>query len=86
MTGKNTDEDAVWNKMFTRGKKISGAPCINVGVIGNASVGKTSLCRKYARKNDTASAKVVTLGIDVEYIFLEAFGESIKVKIWDTAG
>jgi GTPase SAR1 family protein len=40
---------------------------INIGLVGNSNVGKTSLIRKYARReNIKEHMKVATIGIDCE--------------------
>ena len=86
LTGVNTLENAPWNQIFKRAEKKSGVTTINLGVIGNSNVGKTSLCRKFSRKLTKTSAKIATIGVDVEYVYLHAFNDTLKIKIWDTAG
>ena len=62
-------------------------PKINLIVLGDAAIGKTSILRR-VDKRDFVSQHLKTIAVD--YIFTEYFNEEdnrkIQVKIWDTAG
>ncbi len=57
---------------------------VKVTLIGDGSVGKTSLVR--ALSNDKFIHSEVTEGIDIKDIELTADGNSVKIKIWDFGG
>lgn len=67
---------------------MSNVPMVTfkVIVIGDYGVGKTSLCRRFAKKTFTFEYKP-TIGIDilVRQISLPYIGKAI-LQIWDTAG
>ena len=54
-------------------------------IIGNSSVGKTSVLFRYADEQ-FSSAFVSTVGIDFKIKTIERNGQKIKLQIWDTAG
>ena len=54
-------------------------------IIGNSSVGKTSVLFRYADEQ-FSSAFVSTVGIDFKVKTIERNGQRIKLQIWDTAG
>ena len=54
-------------------------------VVGDCSVGKTSLIKRFAG-HDFEEKHIATLGIDMASQVLEINKESINVVIWDTAG
>ena len=62
-------------------------PKINLIVLGDAAIGKTSILRR-VDKRDFVSQHLKTIAVD--YILTEYFNEEdnrkIQVKIWDTAG
>ena len=60
---------------------------INIGVLGNSNVGKTSLTNKFRSADFVLGPKVTTYGTDVFKVYL-SINESvnIRVNIWDTAG
>ena len=54
-------------------------------MIGDSSVGKTSLVVRY--DEDTFSTRyMTTIGVDYRDKFLEIDGQNVKLQIWDTAG
>ncbi|EFC46263.1 ran family small GTPase, partial [Naegleria gruberi] len=54
-------------------------------VIGDSSVGKTSLLNKMVSGTFTDSF-MPTVGVDLKVRFLTIDGKNIKLQIWDTAG
>ena len=62
-------------------------PKINLIVLGDAAIGKTSLLRR-VDKRDFQPSHIKTIAVD--YILTEYFNEEdnrkCQVKIWDTAG
>jgi len=63
------------------------APKINLIILGDAAIGKTSLLRKLD-KREFVPNHLKTIAVD--YIMTEYYNEEddrkIQVKIWDTAG
>ena len=56
----------IWNRIFRRVNKEGGVPVIQIGVIGNCDVGKTSLVYKFLNKNfKLAPIKTKTIGTDI---------------------
>ena len=58
---------------------------IKVMLIGDSSVGKTSLLKKYT-KNEFSHSYITTIGIDFQIKYLNISNKKIKLQIWDTAG
>ena len=51
-TKENSSEpDEIWNRLFTRVEKEKDVPVVQIGIIGNCDVGKTSLVYKFLNKN-----------------------------------
>jgi small GTP-binding protein len=63
--------------------KISGK--MNIIIIGDGEVGKTSIL-KFFDKRKAPSAHIRTVGVDYISHNTEREGNSIQVKLWDTAG
>ena len=61
---------------------------IDIAILGNMDVGKTSLTQRYAKPDQPLKVeKIKTKGIDTKSAYVSVFGEtSTKVQIWDTAG
>ncbi len=59
---------------------------LNIALIGNTNVGKTALMNFYCRKSPNHKDKRVTIGVELEPVWLSIYGQKIKLKIWDTAG
>eukprot|EP01017_Pseudomicrothorax_dubius_P045254 TRINITY_DN7801_c0_g1_i2.p1 TRINITY_DN7801_c0_g1~~TRINITY_DN7801_c0_g1_i2.p1 ORF type:complete len:218 (-),score=32.24 TRINITY_DN7801_c0_g1_i2:98-751(-) len=58
---------------------------MNIMLLGETGVGKTSLMRKYVDR-EFSEHMLSTIGIDFECKILEIEGTVFKVRIWDTAG
>lgn len=60
---------------------------MNVGLVGNSDVGKTSLIRKFV-KGDTIddTSKISTVGVDRNSIKVKINDEPVEVILWDPAG
>ena len=58
---------------------------IKIMLIGDSSVGKTSLLKKYCQ-NEFSESYISTIGIDFQIKFLDINNKKIKLQIWDTAG
>ncbi len=58
---------------------------IRVMLIGDSSVGKTSLLKKYCQ-NEFSQSYVSTIGIDFQIKYISINNKKIKLQIWDTAG
>ena len=60
---------------------------MNLIILGDGSVGKTSMIKMYAEKKFTAT-HMATLGLDFaqKNVMIPGFDKEMQVKIWDTAG
>jgi Ras-related protein Rab-1A len=58
---------------------------LKIIIIGDPSVGKTSLLRRII-DNKFSSKYTTTLGVDFSFKHLNINGKQIKLQIWDTAG
>ena len=58
---------------------------INIIVIGDGEVGKTSLLNNYSNKRFT-NQHIKTVGVDFIKKNLVLEGTEVEVKLWDTAG
>ena len=58
---------------------------IKIMLIGDSTVGKTSLIRKYC-ENEFSETYITTVGIDFQIKYLDINNKKIKLQIWDTAG
>merc|ERR1711976_1045544 len=56
-----------------------------MGIMGDASVGKTSILTRYADSH-FAQNYVSTIGIDFKMKTIEMDGEQVTLQMWDTAG
>lgn len=59
---------------------------IKLIIIGDTSVGKTSLVVRYTDGGFEPKTYLSTVGVDFKTKVIEIDGRSIKVQIWDTAG
>ena len=59
--------------------------CFKILVLGDSSVGKTSLITRYT-EGFFQLTHVATLGIDFKVKFVTLDSKKIKVELWDTAG
>ncbi|EAY10697.1 small GTP-binding protein, putative [Trichomonas vaginalis G3] len=62
-----------------------GARELKVVLIGDASVGKTSLLTRYITGSHTSNISP-TLGAAFTTKLVESDGENVKLQIWDTSG
>ncbi len=53
-------------------------------VIGNVSVGKSTIIAKYAQRKETPSR--TTVGIDILMKKITHKGQTYTLELWDTAG
>ena len=68
-------------------KKDSKYRKLNVGLVGNAAVGKTSLIRKFALGDqDDNRGTVTTIGVERTPLQVMIHDEAIDVVMWDPAG
>ena len=58
---------------------------VKLMILGDSSVGKTSLLKKYC-KNEFSHSYITTVGIDFQVKLLNINDKKIKIQIWDTAG
>ena len=58
---------------------------VKLMILGDSSVGKTSLLKKYC-KNEFSNSYITTVGIDFQVKLLNINDKKIKIQIWDTAG
>ncbi len=58
---------------------------VNIMIIGDSSVGKTSLLKRFQKSKVDCEHKS-TVGIDFVVAKRVVDGVQLKVKIWDTAG
>lgn len=58
---------------------------INIIVIGDGEVGKTSLLNNYSNKRFT-NQHIKTVGVDFIKKNVVIEGTDIEIKLWDTAG
>jgi len=60
-------------------------PVLKVLIVGNGTVGKTSLVRRYCEGSFTSS-RVATIGVDFQTKLVDLPGGQVKLSIWDLAG
>ena len=58
---------------------------IKLIVIGDTSVGKTSLLLRFS-ENTFSAQHIATIGIDFKIKNMQMDGKNVKLQIWDTAG
>lgn len=69
------------------GKRESKFRKLNLGLVGNSSVGKTSLIRRFALgENDDNRSTVTTIGVERTPLQVTIQEEPIDVVMWDPAG
>ena len=59
--------------------------CVKIVIIGDASVGKSSLLRSM-KKHTFESVYQSTIGVDFDVINMELDDKIYKIQLWDTAG
>ena len=60
---------------------------INIGMIGNKNVGKTSLSASYENQQPIPDIPYApTISLDFFHRIIEKNGKLVKIRIWDTAG
>ena len=81
---------SVWDTAFIRAEKPQDKEMIaqlNIGVLGNSDVGKTSLINKYRDPKSELGPKHTTYGTDIISVYLNVQSTAvIRVRLWDTAG
>eukprot|EP01100_Stratorugosa_tubuloviscum_P004229 TRINITY_DN2050_c0_g1_i1.p1 TRINITY_DN2050_c0_g1~~TRINITY_DN2050_c0_g1_i1.p1 ORF type:complete len:208 (+),score=65.86 TRINITY_DN2050_c0_g1_i1:57-680(+) len=70
--------------MNSRTKTISSS-CFKIAILGNASVGKTSIIKRYVRQSFDTNYKA-TIGVDFLVKEIQINNENIALQIWDTVG
>ena len=58
---------------------------IKLIIIGDTSVGKTSLLLRFA-ENTFSIQHIATIGIDFKIKNMQVDGKNVKLQVWDTAG
>jgi small GTP-binding protein len=56
-----------------------------VAVVGNGSVGKTTLLRRYCT-GQFQESRIMTIGVDFQTIVMSVDGQPVKLTVWDIAG
>ena len=60
---------------------------LNIGMVGNGEVGKTSLIKKFMyNEHIDGHSNLATIGIDYFVLHVQINEELYKITIWDTAG
>ena len=59
---------------------------MNIGLIGSAAVGKTTIIHKFKNPGEKNISSLATIGVNLTAVYLNFMGEPIKIKMWDTAG
>lgn len=79
-----------WNTILQRTSKPAERPdtSIQIAILGNMNVGKTSLTHRYVAPDMPLRVeKITTIGTDTRSTYISLFNETVtKIKIWDTAG
>lgn len=74
-------------RSYIKRKKDNRFRKLNIGLVGNASVGKTSLIRRFVKGEDCDSrSTVTTIGVERTPLQVSIFDEPIDVIMWDPAG
>jgi small GTP-binding protein len=60
-------------------------PVLKVLIVGNGSVGKTSLVRRYC-EGKFSESRVTTIGVDFQVKLVDLPAGQVKLSIWDLAG
>ena len=71
--------------MSTLRGKGSTDHILRVLLIGNSSVGKTCILKRFAGDEFDPNF-ITTIGVDFKIRTIELNGERVKLQIWDTAG
>ncbi|KAL8426856.1 hypothetical protein Efla_002464 [Eimeria flavescens] len=76
------------SKMYRGGRREKAQPfdhLVKLLVLGDSSVGKSSLLLRFA-ENKFDPNFVLTIGVDFKTKVVESGGRRIKLQVWDTAG
>lgn len=79
----------MWNEAISFADPQKGAVNIKIGLLGNTNVGKTSLSRKFAKRDniDTNATNLKTTGIDMYTTFLKIdIGKLLEKEIINNGG
>ncbi|TGZ54814.1 Ras-related protein Rab-23 [Temnothorax longispinosus] len=60
-------------------------PCVQVVIVGNGAVGKSSMIQRFCKGTYTRDYKK-TIGVDFLEREIEVDGEDVRLMLWDTAG
>ncbi len=63
----------------------AGPRVLKVTIVGDGSVGKTTLLRRYATGTFRES-RLMTIGVDFQTAVVDVGGSLVKLTIWDIAG
>ena len=78
-TSSNAIASTIWFKLFLN------LDLLQVLIVGNGAVGKSSMIQRYCRGTFTKSYKK-TIGVDFLEKQLRVHGEDVRLMLWDTAG
>ena len=60
---------------------------VDIGLVGNMSVGKTLLIKRFIAKDQKKQFSTVsTIGIDIQSIKIKFNEMTVKIVLWDPAG
>lgn len=63
----------------------AGPRVLKVTIVGDGSVGKTTLLRRYAT-GAFRESRIMTIGVDFQTVLVDVDGSPVKLTIWDIAG
>ena len=63
----------------------AGPRVVKVTIVGDGSVGKTTLLRRYST-GAFRESRIMTIGVDFQTVLVDVDGSPVKLTIWDIAG
>ena len=66
-------------------QKASADHILRVLLIGNSSVGKTCILKRFSDEEFDPNF-ITTIGVDFKIKTLDYHGKSVQLQVWDTAG